>query len=195
MESTPRQSGEAEDIAKLLARCHDVEQRVESLLLVNDELVRQAALTADVTAAIIASLGVGNWRHASATLLRHALKLTQSEYGFIGFVLVPGRLRVLAHEGVVWDQTTSTNREFYENTLNAYTEVGYLEFPRLDNLFGRVIASGNTILSNDAAHDPLSSGRLPPGHPPLRQFLGVPAKHQGGGDDRHCQPGRRVSRV
>ena len=41
MESTPRQIGEAEDIAKLLARCHDVEQRVESLLLVNDELVRQ----------------------------------------------------------------------------------------------------------------------------------------------------------
>jgi PAS domain S-box-containing protein len=47
-----------------------------------------------------------------------------------------------------------------------------MEFRNLDTLFGRVIAEGRTLVSNDVASDPRAHGR-PSGHPPLRHFLGL----------------------
>ena len=119
----------------------------------------------------------GEWQQGSGSLLRIALKRTQSEYGFIGVVVEQGTLRILAHEGVVWHQTT--NRAFYDSAMRAYRETGYLEFTNLDNLFGEVIRTGRSVRTNDAALDPRAKKSLPPGHPPLRQFLGVPAYHRG----------------
>ncbi len=113
----------------------------------------------------------GNWQRACAILLRTALSQTGSEYGFIGLAVDGPVLRILAHEGVQWDQTI--NREFYETAQRLYRENGYLEFTNVDNLFGRVITSGQIVVSNDPQADPRSGG-LPPGHPPLRSFLGVP---------------------
>lgn len=52
-------------------------------------------------------------------------------------------------------------------------EQEYLELHQFDNLFGKVIQSGKVVLSNDAATDPRSGG-IPPGHPSMRNFLGVP---------------------
>lgn len=104
-------------------------------------------------------------------ILRGAVSQTSSEYGFIGVVVQKSTLRILAHEGMFWDHTV--NREFYENALRAYQEVGYLEFTNFDNLFGKVITTGKPVISNNPADDPRSGG-LPMGHPPLRKFLGVP---------------------
>ncbi len=113
----------------------------------------------------------GDWREASAALLRGALQQTESEYGFIGVVAEGPVLRILAHEGLEWHP--AVNREFYEQAVRTYEAQGYLEFTNLDTLFGRVITSGATVISNDPATDPRSGG-LPPGHPPLRHFMGVP---------------------
>jgi PAS domain S-box-containing protein len=126
---------------------------------------------AAVTDAMLAFLENGNWQAASAKLLRGALDLTESEYGFVGVVAEGPVLRILAHEGVAWD--TAINREFYENALKTYREAGYLEFTGFKNLFGEVITTGKTVISNDPASAPRSGG-LPPGHPPMRSFLGVP---------------------
>lgn len=120
---------------------------------------------------MLAFLGSGNWREASARLLRAVLDQTASEYGFIGVVVEGPVLRILAHEGIIWDQTI--NREFYETALRTYQEVGYLEFTRFENLFGLAITSGRPVLANDPPTDSRAGG-LPPGHPPLRHFLGVP---------------------
>ncbi|MBI2189191.1 MAG: PAS domain S-box protein [Acidobacteria bacterium] len=121
--------------------------------------------------AMAAFLARGSWQEASAVLVRGALDLTQSEYGFAGVVVEGPVLRILAHHGIVWD--TTENRDFYERALRTYSEQGYLEFSNLNNLFGLVITSKEAVLSNDAACDPRAGG-LPPGHPALRQFLGVP---------------------
>jgi PAS domain S-box-containing protein len=121
--------------------------------------------------AAVSFLETGDWRGASACLLRGALRQTASEYGFAG-VVVDDTLRILAHEGVAWD--AGVNRDFYEAARRRYEEVGYLEFPSLENLFGCVVTTGRAVLSNDPAADPRSGGRLSPGHPPLRCFLGVP---------------------
>ncbi|MHB8734472.1 MAG: GAF domain-containing protein [Terriglobales bacterium] len=126
-----------------------------------------------VSDAMSAFLETGSWQRASEFLLQAALKKTQSEYGFVG-VMIGDTLRILAHEGIVWSQTV--NRRFYEAAQARYREVGYLEFPRLDNLFGTVITSRHAVVSNEAPHDP--GAQLPPGQPPLNNFLGVPI-HKG----------------
>jgi diguanylate cyclase (GGDEF)-like protein/PAS domain S-box-containing protein len=127
--------------------------------------------------AIADAMGVylqsGDWRQASAILVRFALAETQSEYGFAGVLTEDNVLRVLAHEGVQWH--AATDREFYERALKTYEEIGYLEFTDFENLFGRVVTSGSAVVSNRPADDPRAGG-LPPGHPPLESFLGVPMR-------------------
>ena len=113
-----------------------------------------------------------DWKRASLIILKNAVELTESEYGFIGVLVEGPILRILAHEGMRWDD--AVNRKFYENAMKNYQEKGYLEFPNLDNLFGSVITSGKTVISNKPAFDSRSGGTLPPGHPPLHHFLGVP---------------------
>lgn len=124
-----------------------------------------------VSDAMIAFLDSGNWREASATILRSALEQTSSQYGFVGVVAAGSTLRILAHDGIEWDALIG--RELYDQALRDYDRVGYLEFTSFENLFGKVITSGRAVVSNDSPNDPRSGGR-PPGHPPLRHFLGVP---------------------
>lgn len=126
-----------------------------------------------ITEAMVTFLESENWREASTRLLRSALSQTGSEFGFMGVVVEGPTLRILAHEGINWDPVV--NRDFYDQALHRYREAGYLEFTNLANLFGSVITGGKTVRSNDPGADPRAAG-LPPGHPALRNFLGVPIR-------------------
>jgi len=125
-----------------------------------------------ITDAMASFLQSGNWREPTEKVLRAAISQTGSEYGFIGVVVEGPALRILGHHGIVWDSVV--NRDFYEAATAAYQKQGYLVFDNLDNLFGRVVTGGKAVLSNDPLTDSRSSHRMPPGHPPLRHFLGVP---------------------
>jgi two-component system, cell cycle sensor histidine kinase and response regulator CckA len=129
-----------------------------------------------ITDAMARFLETGSSQEANHILLQGALRESQSSYGFAGILADGPVLRVLAHEGVIWSQ--ETNREFYENAVRTYERVGYLEFKNLNNLFGKVITTGQPVLSNDCKNDPRSGG-LPAGHPPLNSFLGVPVLKEG----------------
>lgn len=157
-------AGETESLVLSLNDVTERHRAEAALLAKTDQL--QA-----ITAAMTRFLERGNWREASAALLRAAVAQTQSRYGFIGVATQGPALRILAHEGMGWDRTI--DREFYDKALRTYEELGYLEFTGFDNLFGRVMTTGRTVIANDPASDPRSGG-LPPGHPPLRNFLGVP---------------------
>lgn len=104
-------------------------------------------------------------------MLEDVLALTGCEYGFIGEVLhhADGTpyLKSWALTDIAWDEPT---RELYESSLGPD---GGLVFGNLDTLFGRVLTSRKVVISNDPAHDPRRGG-LPPGHPPLLSFLGIP---------------------
>lgn len=106
------------------------------------------------------------------TLLDDILSLTSSEYGFIGEVLhnAEGQpyLKTFAISNIAWNN--ATQKVYEEQNLTG------MEFTNLRTLFGEVIANGCVVIANDPKTDPRSGG-LPPGHPPLRAFLGVPIYH------------------
>lgn len=62
--------------------------------------------------------------------------------------------------------------EFARTAYRAFREKGHLEFRNLDNQFGRVIHSGESLLINEPAWHPGAKG-LPAGHPPVSNFLGA----------------------
>lgn len=97
------------------------------------------------------------------------LKLTESEYGFIGQVLKKPDgdpyLKTYAITNIAWSEDT---QRFYEENASEG-----LEFHNLETLFGYTLKTGEMVISNDPATDPRSGG-LPKGHPDLNTYLGLP---------------------
>lgn len=135
------------------------------------ELKEKTAVLTAVTQALNTFLDKGDWSEASRHLLQFALRQTQSGYGFLGVVLEGSVLRVLAHDGVVWD--AELNRDLYEQKIRQHASAGYFEVAHLHNLLGEVITRGETVIANSPKTDSRSGG-LPAGHPRLDSFLGVP---------------------
>ena len=105
----------------------------------------------------------GWWRSTLEALITH----TGSEYGFIGSIEEDdqGRfLRTHAITDISWDDAS---RRLYEES-----QTKGMVFRNLNTLFGEVIRKGETLVSNDVRLD-LRAGGRPPGHPPLRTFLGL----------------------
>ena len=109
-----------------------------------------------------------------AKTLSTVLELTGSEYGFIGEVRRDDSdqpyLKTHAITNISWDEAS---RRFYEENAP-----GGLEFRNLKTLFGRVLTEGVPLISNSPADDPRRGG-LPPGHPDLKTFLGLPVHQRG----------------
>ncbi|CAI5957910.1 unnamed protein product [Closterium sp. NIES-64] len=104
-------------------------------------------------------------------LLSQLLELTQSESGFIASALKRA-------DGSLYLKTHSITNLAWNRDLRAwYTEnapIG-LVFGNLKTIFGRVVTSADVVISNDVPNDPRASGQgVPPGHPVMRSFLGVP---------------------
>ncbi|NVB36851.1 sigma 54-interacting transcriptional regulator [Pseudenhygromyxa sp. WMMC2535] len=98
-------------------------------------------------------------------MLEHFLELSDSSFGLIGEIRYDAEdapyLRTHAITNIAWDPSS---REF----------VGAgLEFRNLDTLLGATLRTGAPVLANDPANDP-RRGSLPPGHPPLHAYLGLP---------------------
>jgi signal transduction histidine kinase len=160
-----------QELEHLLRRCRALEQGELERRRAEEPLKKKTVQLEAIYKGLVTYLGSGNWREASTCLLRAVLEQTASEYGFIGVVVEGPTLRILAHEGIIWG--TDINRDFYENAIKRYHEVGFLEFKGFNNLFGHAIITGRPILANDPSTDDRAGG-LPAGHPPLKHFLGVP---------------------
>jgi signal transduction histidine kinase/ActR/RegA family two-component response regulator len=113
----------------------------------------------------------GSSSEAFELMLGEMLALTCSEYGFIGEVLFTTEgqpyLRTHAISNIAWNE--QTRALYLQRAPN-------LEFRNLKSLFGVVMTSGAPVIANDPATDPRSGG-TPPGHPPLRHFLGLPVQY------------------
>ncbi|MBL8814794.1 MAG: PAS domain S-box protein [Planctomyces sp.] len=107
-------------------------------------------------------------------LLQQLQSLTESPYGFIGEVCREADqtpwLRIHAITDISWDEWS---RRLYQNIHNEG-----LEFRALDNLIGVSLRTGAPVISNqvDLSQQQM---RLPPGHPPLYCYAGLPIYYRG----------------
>jgi PAS domain S-box-containing protein len=103
------------------------------------------------------------------TLLTALLTVTESEYGFIGKVLIGSDdkpfLKTLSITNIAWNEET---RALYEK----HKSEG-MEFYILQSLYGQVLSNAKPYIANKPASDPHKHG-IPSGHPALNAFLGVP---------------------
>lgn len=134
-----------------------------------DEWRRTTALLESVRAAQAAFIAHCDPRPVFASLLRTLVSLTESEFGFVDEVLhdadgTPYKLS-LAISNIAWSPETEE--------LYAQLQARQLEFRNLNNLAGLPALTGEPLIANDAARDPRAGG-LPPGHPAIRTFMGLP---------------------
>ena len=144
-----------------------------------DRVERNGSAAANAVLAAIATVqnefisGDLTTRDSFDELLETVLRLTGSEYGFVGEVREDetGRyIKTLAISNIAWDEGS---RAFYD----AHAGEG-LEFRNLDTLYGHSLKTGETVLSNAPSEHPSARG-LPEGHPPLNAYAGVPLHSHG----------------
>ncbi len=115
----------------------------------------------------------GNVDETFDIVLNEVLDITESEYGFVSEVLYEPTgepyIRTYALTNIAWNDEM---RAIYD------AMAPNLEFKNLKTLFGTVLTTGEVVISNDTATDPRRGG-LPPGHPPLDRFCGLPIHHSG----------------
>ena len=103
-------------------------------------------------------------------MLDYVLKVTGSEYGFIGEVFLnEGKqaLRTFAITDISWNDET---RELYKK----YEEKGMV-FLNHETLFGYTLKTGESVITNSPGSDPRRGG-IPHGHPPLNCYMGLAIK-------------------
>jgi signal transduction histidine kinase len=96
--------------------------------------------------------------------LRQCLRLTESQFGFVGLVGAGGQqMEIVAIHG-------------FHPAPSFYSE--FRVIPLRPNLFARVVLEDRPVRSADALSDPARVGQ-PRGHPPVHTFLGVPLRLDG----------------
>ena len=111
-----------------------------------------------------------NKRNLFRKMLDYVLKVTGSEYGFIGEVFLnDGKqaLRTYAITDISWNDET---RELYKK----YEDKGMV-FTNHETLFGYTLKTGESVITNNPQNDPRKGG-IPHGHPPLNCYLGLAIK-------------------
>ncbi len=157
-----RENGEADGGFALVS---DISARKR----LEDTLLNQARVLSLVRQGMEHFVNTRDLKATADFLLSGLLNVTGSEYGFIGEVLRDENgARYLKSHGmtnIAWNEET-------QRLFDSYRADG-MEFRNLDTLFGAVMTTGEMVLSDDPKNDPRSGG-LPPGHPPLKRFLGMP---------------------
>lgn len=107
-------------------------------------------------------------------VLENILSLTGSEFGFVADVprTLEGApyLKMRALSASAWRKMT---RDFYA----ANAPIG-MEFYNLDTLLCAPIKDRQVVIANDVRNDPRTRG-IPPDHPPLDSFMGLPIFSKG----------------
>jgi len=139
-------------------------------------LTRQHRLVQAISHMQASFIRTANNHQAFNGVLADLLALTGSSYGFVGEVFydAPDKpwLNVHAISNIAWDDASRA----------AYAGSGTtgMAFRNLNTLFGAALVSGEAVIANQPRQDPRSHGGvLPPGHPALDHFLGLPVGPRG----------------
>lgn len=150
---------------KMLGVVSDVNERK----IIENKNFKQKKLLELTQKCLTDYIGQGDFKDISENLLLELLDITNCEYGFMGEVLYDDSgncyLKTHAISNIAWDEES---QKFYdESSPNG------MEFRNLKTLFGQVLTTKKTVISNSPITDNRAGG-LPEGHPALNSFLGVP---------------------
>ncbi len=102
-------------------------------------------------------------------LLQDIIEMSESEYGLIGDVLQDedgnDYLKIHVFSDIAWDAASNQFSDDDKSRGIVVTD--------LDNLLGSVVTRRNPVIANNRAHHADSVG-VPPGHPDISSFLGIP---------------------
>ena len=98
------------------------------------------------------------------TCLAVAEEITASRLGFVGEIGADGLLHAIAISDPGWDACKMTDPTGHRRSPGNFV---------IHGIYGRVSTDGKPVLTNDPGSHPDRIG-LPPDHPPLTAFLGVP---------------------
>ena len=135
------------------------------------ELHEKTAILTAVTQALNAFLESGDWNAASRDLLDFALRQTRSQYGFLGVLLDGAILRVLAHDGSVFDLSLNGASDEQETKQDATQD--FFHIPHVHNFLAEVIRKGQAVITSSSPGDS-SSQSSPAAQPGISAFLAVP---------------------
>ncbi|MCE5278516.1 MAG: response regulator [Planctomycetaceae bacterium] len=143
---------------------HDISHRKAT-----EESLHQYIGTLQAVAAVReAALTCATEKDLGVACLDIAQKVTGSKFGFIGQVNEQG-LEDIAISNPGWDACNILDIGGHRQSVSSL---------KIHGIYGRVLLDGKTVLTNDPAKHPDRIG-LPPGHPPLDAFLGVPLISEG----------------
>ncbi|MBF0612594.1 MAG: PAS domain S-box protein, partial [Magnetococcales bacterium] len=161
-------AGKVEEFQAILQDITERKKDERELMALKDELELQVACINRIQTLFIVDSHPDELFDA---LLVEILRLTGSAYGFIAEVMLDNQdkpyLQTLSISNIAWDDTS---KDLYK--ANA---PGGFCFTKMRGLHSAAFTSGEPVISNDPATDPRRCG-LPPGHPPLSAFMGVPIK-------------------
>ena len=160
--------GENDENGKLISLSGTV-QDITELSEVREQAEQQKRLLDMLHQSTTTFVETGDFSRVVNDLLNTLLEITDSEYGFTGEIFYDEYnapyLKTHVITNIAWDDET---QKLYEQ----FSKKGF-EFRSLDTLFGHVMTSRQTVISNNPEKDPRAGG-LPDGHPAMHSFLGTP---------------------
>ena len=131
--------------------------------------LRHLAIQNGVNKVLEAALASTTEEELGRVCLDVAEKITESKFGFIGEIGQDGYLHGIAISDTGWELCAMYDKSGAKRPAGT--------FP-IHGLYGRVLTESKSLFTNDPVHHPDSIG-VPPGHPALTAFLGVPLTSQG----------------
>lgn len=170
IDDQPRHIGEMDlDVLRNLASIIEDELERSYLADNNSEFIQVSHLSRAIHRAQNAFLTSENERAAFEQMLSDLLSLTGSQFGFIGEVLHKNSgepyLKIGAITNIAWSPETQA--------LYQQIERRGLLFENLENILGQPMMTGEIIVSDQLTQDPRRGG-LPPGHPVINAYIGIP---------------------
>lgn len=164
-----------EEIQMLTELADDLTYGIENLRMrdsrarTETRVQRQTAILAGINKVFWAALTSGSEEELGKICLAVAEEITDSKAGFIGEINAEG-LHNLAISNPGWDACRIVDQDGHASPPGNF---------EIHGIYGRVLTEGRGFFTNDPANHPDSIG-VPPEHPPLHSFLGVPLLSNGG---------------
>jgi len=159
--------GEAGQVSRIVGIAEDITERRAA----EDAVKSRTEQLQAIAGAMEQYLSTGDWRLASAILVREAVRRSGSECGFLGVVVDGSTFRIHAQERA--EGALGLGHGAWDEAMRKFEEQGYVDVPSTDNLFGEVLRSSAAVILAAAADEGGAEGPAL-GLPPIRTFLGVP---------------------